>query len=706
MDQELAAKMVAIAKRQAYEELIYESRGQATDSPRRVRTDTVAPLAMHSDMMRRAAVENHHNAVQFQRVETERTGNLRRFSSSKHQNATTLMPNDIESEIFNSRSTTTTATANDPDLSLDVLNLTTSTSATEHHKNTFIELQNSPKKGDEELFRLTASPGRKKIFSDHSGSSSSEDHPMIFTDQSASPAATPHMTSSIFRDEPLQFLESPPRRKYVDMNHLEQSPTFNGAAKFSNTSSFDEVFLPADEEAIKEVSRGHQRQQNNTTLNSESSNEIVGFEDEHQPEDEERPKEQRSRQVAQGLPYEKEYASDSFIDWIKSNRSILIVFVLILVVVGISIGLRNAFQSNTSGTAQESPTPLPDTIEKNRTDATIAPGPPTTATTGPPSTMSPTTMEEEDYSNLGRPELFFQLVTSVSGQSPLLNPTTPQAKAFTWLVETDTFLLDDRGYDKEVFYQMVRERYILALLYYSTANSNGGWRNEYFLKRDVSICEWNDGGQGSVTEGISCEATGTGSLAVTAIVLDVNRLDGEIPTELGRLTTLKRLGLGSNSIAGSIPTELGQLVELTSLGLQGNYLVGSLPSELGQLTKLHGLVACKYCLGVGYMAISYLANHCLCRFPYLTVNNALGGSIPASFQSLTDLKVLFLEATSLTGNFDSILCSGQTYQLFYANCGGESPSVICSCCTHCCLGDGIGCQKQDSDVIAKINFGN
>jgi Leucine-rich repeat (LRR) protein len=45
--------------------------------------------------------------------------------------------------------------------------------------------------------------------------------------------------------------------------------------------------------------------------------------------------------------------------------------------------------------------------------------------------------------------------------------------------------------------------------------------------------------------------------------LDSNDLRGSIPTELGRLQSLKWFDLSSNQLTGSIPTELGNLSKLT-----------------------------------------------------------------------------------------------------------------------------------------------
>ena len=65
---------------------------------------------------------------------------------------------------------------------------------------------------------------------------------------------------------------------------------------------------------------------------------------------------------------------------------------------------------------------------------------------------------------------------------------------------------------------------------------------------------------------------------LTELVLDHNRLDGQIPIELGRLAKLKQLGLAGNRLSGTAPSELGKLSSLTHLHLFSNPgLSGILP---------------------------------------------------------------------------------------------------------------------------------
>ncbi|PRQ24919.1 putative protein kinase RLK-Pelle-LRR-XII-1 family [Rosa chinensis] len=66
--------------------------------------------------------------------------------------------------------------------------------------------------------------------------------------------------------------------------------------------------------------------------------------------------------------------------------------------------------------------------------------------------------------------------------------------------------------------------------------------------------------------------------------LDENQLSGPIPISMGRLHNLQGLYIYDNTLQGYIPDELCQLEHLSDLILGGNQLSGSVPSCLGNLT--------------------------------------------------------------------------------------------------------------------------
>ena len=113
-----------------------------------------------------------------------------------------------------------------------------------------------------------------------------------------------------------------------------------------------------------------------------------------------------------------------------------------------------------------------------------------------------------------------------------------------------------------------------------------------------------------------------GLVNLRLLELGVNQLTGEIPPWLGSMVNLQGLHLAANDFSGNVPVQLGNLSNLTNLQLGHNRLTGSIPASLGKLTGLE-----------------YLLLH----------DNQLVGDIPSELRSLTNLKYLWLLNNRLTG---------------------------------------------------------
>ena len=150
------------------------------------------------------------------------------------------------------------------------------------------------------------------------------------------------------------------------------------------------------------------------------------------------------------------------------------------------------------------------------------------------------------------------------------------------------------------------ERAALVALYDATGGEN--WTNNTNWKTDEPVGDWY---------GVTVD-----NGAVTDIYLHSNNLRGELPSEIGNLTSLKSLNLGDNSLSGAIPAEIWKLTDLEVLYLRLNSLTGAIPTEIGNLTRLEGLIL---------------------------DNNSLSGAIPAETGNLTNLERLSLFNNSLTG---------------------------------------------------------
>ena len=181
------------------------------------------------------------------------------------------------------------------------------------------------------------------------------------------------------------------------------------------------------------------------------------------------------------------------------------------------------------------------------------------------------------------------------------------------------------------------DRAVLVELYNATNGPN--WTNN---------TNWNSNEPLGLWHGVSTDSNDR----VTELFLIDNQLTGSIPSSLGSLTNLERLGLGENQLMGSIPSSLGGLTNLRELLLDDNQLTGSIPSSLGSLTNLEYMPLSRNRL-TGSIPSS-LGN--LTNLEYLWLQeNQLTGSIPSSLGSLTNLQILWLSENQLTGSIPSSL---------------------------------------------------
>ncbi|XP_028081409.1 probable LRR receptor-like serine/threonine-protein kinase RFK1 isoform X3 [Camellia sinensis] len=80
------------------------------------------------------------------------------------------------------------------------------------------------------------------------------------------------------------------------------------------------------------------------------------------------------------------------------------------------------------------------------------------------------------------------------------------------------------------------------------------------------------------------------SMQLKSISVLANRLSGEIPKELGNVSSLTYLNLEANKFSGSVPPELGKLNNLNTLMLSSNQLSGKLPTSFAELQNLTDLI--------------------------------------------------------------------------------------------------------------------
>ncbi|KAL7150212.1 hypothetical protein ABFS83_05G095500 [Erythranthe nasuta] len=152
----------------------------------------------------------------------------------------------------------------------------------------------------------------------------------------------------------------------------------------------------------------------------------------------------------------------------------------------------------------------------------------------------------------------------------------------------------------------------------------------------VNPCTWSK---------ITCD---TNNNVITVAISDMG-FSGTLSSRIGILKTLNILyGVlfkkKRNGITGEIPQEVGNLTSLTMLNLENNHLTGEIPASLGSLKRLSFLI--------------------------LNENN-LSGSIPESLSSLSNLSEIQLANNRLSGEIPPQLfpISSHNFTGNQLNCG-------------------------------------
>ncbi|XP_041027929.1 leucine-rich repeat receptor-like protein kinase PXC2 [Juglans microcarpa x Juglans regia] len=129
--------------------------------------------------------------------------------------------------------------------------------------------------------------------------------------------------------------------------------------------------------------------------------------------------------------------------------------------------------------------------------------------------------------------------------------------------------------------------------------------------------------------------------------LSSNSFSGEIPAQIGVLSTLRFLNISRNHLFGSIPARIGELKSIYVLDLSDNWLSGSIPSEIGEAVSLKDLRLQKNFL-TG--KIPTQVEKCSSLTSLILSQNNLTGPIPADIANLTDLQYVDLSSNELSGS--------------------------------------------------------
>eukprot|EP01062_Namystynia_karyoxenos_P068151 TRINITY_DN6246_c0_g2_i1.p1 TRINITY_DN6246_c0_g2~~TRINITY_DN6246_c0_g2_i1.p1 ORF type:complete len:772 (+),score=194.74 TRINITY_DN6246_c0_g2_i1:67-2382(+) len=135
-------------------------------------------------------------------------------------------------------------------------------------------------------------------------------------------------------------------------------------------------------------------------------------------------------------------------------------------------------------------------------------------------------------------------------------------------------------------------------------------------------------------------------LGLRELDLAVNRLSGEVPASIGKLTSLEKIWLNGNRLTGQLPgAALGRLRRLRSLRVYENRIEGGVPPELAALPQLEKLIL-----------------H----------NNLFSGALPGDFAEAHSLEMLTLGNNRLTFIPPGVLSLPQLHRL---ELKGNDPAV-------------------------------
>jgi len=301
-------------------------------------------------------------------------------------------------------------------------------------------------------------------------------------------------------------------------------------------------------------------------------------------------------------------------------------------------------------------------------------------------------------------------------------PQTDQQRALNWLAFDDPARLDTQIHPRE----RILQRYAAAVLYWRARGqswmNNTGWMSgqhecswrgfvcetkQIASHSDAQVTVWKD--EEVVTElHLHDNNLATGFLPeemfnifsnLTTLGLYGNGLVGTIPSEIGRMTSLKQLWIDSNSMRGTLPTELGLLTQLEQLDVFGNNFNGQLPSQLGNLGNLKRLSGYGNFFtgtipqqfgglskltelfldgnligGTIPFALGYAQNLKDLRLH----NNVINGKLPPELGLLSRLRVFYADTNSLTGTIPINLVRGWTslvaFEAFDNNLFGNIPT--------------------------------
>ncbi|XWS09509.1 hypothetical protein CRYUN_Cryun40dG0090600 [Craigia yunnanensis] len=158
-------------------------------------------------------------------------------------------------------------------------------------------------------------------------------------------------------------------------------------------------------------------------------------------------------------------------------------------------------------------------------------------------------------------------------------------------------------------------------------------------------------------------------------VLDLssNALSGEIPSNLGVLSSLVFFNMSKNHLFGSIPAGIGELKTTEVIDLSDNMLNGSIPSEIGGAFSLKELRLQRNFL---FGKIPTQIVNCSSLTTLILSQNNISGSVPPSISNLSNLQYVDLSLNDLTGSLPKELANLSqlmSFNISHNHLSGELP---------------------------------
>ena len=224
-----------------------------------------------------------------------------------------------------------------------------------------------------------------------------------------------------------------------------------------------------------------------------------------------------------------------------------------------------------------------------------------------------------------------------------------------------------------------------ALMVFYEATDGDNWKINTGWGEDCNICDWY---------GVECDS----NLRVTYLLLPLNGLKNEIPTQIGELTNLEGLLLDLNELSGKIPSSIGNLVNLQFFTGSENNFTGPIPESIGQLSQLKWLLLNNNDLSDSIpSSLGNLQN----LDQLLLNNNRLSGAIPPELALIKNIRNLYLSDNELSGCIPeqfTELC-GRDIKLHNNPCLSHNGDFRSFCTTtECSIPMKAGCGTCDDGI--------